>query len=78
VKIEFGDASVITHRDVTSYKPDLEIQRAMFLAELNKQRKARAGNDGPIDPPPVKEIVLKVGQSLKVMEVGADFIKLKL
>lgn len=75
VEITFADSNVITHKDVTSYKPDLEIQRSMFLAELAKQR---AEMTEPVEPPKGKDITLKVGQSLKVEEVGDGFIKLKI
>lgn len=72
VTIEFADANVITHRDVTSYKPDLEIQRAMFLAELKKQREEMQ----EVTPAPITETTIKKGQTLKVAEVGEGFIKL--
>jgi len=74
VEIRFEDANVITHKDVTSYKPDLEIQRAMFLTELKKQR----GENEVVVPTPITEIAIKKGQTLKVAEVGEDFIKLKI
>jgi len=76
VEITFADANVITHRDVTADKPNLEIQRAMFLAELNKQR-AEQGED-PVTPPKPKEVTLKVGQKVTIGEVGEDFIQLKI
>jgi len=74
VEIVFADSNVITHRDVTSYKPDLEIQRAMFLAELKRQREETE----VVIPSPINEIAIKKGQTLKVAEVGDDFIKLKI
>ena len=36
--ILYEDKNILTHRDIASYKPDLEIQRLMVLAELKKQR----------------------------------------
>lgn len=74
VKVVFDSSNVITHKDVTSYKPDLEIQRAMFLAELEKQRK----KTDVVVPPKAKEVVLKVGQQVTIEEVGDGFIKLKI
>ena len=47
-KVTFDGSNIITHKDVTDYKPDLEIQRAMVLAELKKQREAQ---EGPVEPP---------------------------
>lgn len=76
VEVKFDASNVITHRDVTAYKPDLEIQRAMFLAELDKQR-AELGGEEP-ETPVEKEVVLKVGQKVTIEEVGDGFIKLKI
>ena len=38
-RVEFGNHNIITHRDIKAGKPDLSIQRAMLVAELDKQRR---------------------------------------
>lgn len=62
VKIEFSDDSTITHKDIASYKPDLEIQRSMFLAELNKQR---SKTKPPVIVEP-EQLEIKDGESFTV------------
>jgi len=74
VEVIFDANNIITHRDVTSYKPDLEIQRAMFLAELAKHRAEMI----QVVEPEAKQVVLKVGQKVTIEEVGDGFIKLKI
>lgn len=72
-KITFGSHNIITHRDVTSYKPDLEIQRAMVIAELDKRREEQK----PL--PPVEEtVVLKKGTKLVVDSIEDGIIKIKI
>lgn len=77
VDIQFAGATTITHKDVTSYKPDLEIQRSMFLAELSKQRKLREEQEDPVEPPATDEIVIKAGDRLEVESIDGNIIKLK-
>jgi|TARA_R100001530_G_scaffold65668_1_gene46990 N-acetyl-anhydromuramyl-L-alanine amidase AmpD len=36
--ITFSGHNVLTHKDIASYKPDLEVQRAMFLSVLQQER----------------------------------------
>ena len=36
VEKEFTEDEILTHRDITSYKPNLELQRELFLAELRR------------------------------------------
>jgi len=43
IKIPLVKENIITHKDITSYKPDLALQRVMVLNELNKRRKEIAG-----------------------------------
>lgn len=60
---------VLTHRDIASYKPDLEKQRAMYLAELEKQR-----NIDPVPAPPTDQedvITLEFGEKY-VFYMDAD------
>ncbi len=70
VTIEFKDESTITHKDVASYKPDLELQRTMFLAELKKQR---AAGKPPVAETP-EELELKHGDSFTVEVKGKKVI----
>ena len=41
IEIQFGGANSCTHYDINTQKPYLEIQRAMVLAELSKQREKK-------------------------------------
>lgn len=53
IDYQFSSSTVLTHRDIDAGKPNLDIQRAMFLAELSKQRRAVSV---PTPPPPVEPI----------------------
>ena len=37
-RVTFTSSNIITHHDINSNKPNLELQRSMFIAELDKQR----------------------------------------
>lgn len=54
-KVTFGPDNTLTHRDITSYKPDLEKQRTMVLAELAKQRKAQKDQEQKDKAKQIKE-----------------------
>lgn len=56
------DSHIITHKDITSYKPDLEIHRAMFLAELQKQRELKKGSTVVEEK---SSLTLKLGQTYR-------------
>lgn len=36
--LTYKDTHILTHRDITSYKPNLEVQRLMVLSEIKKRR----------------------------------------
>ena len=42
-------AHILTHKDITSYKPNLEVHRAMFLSELQKQREIIEGSSTVVE-----------------------------
>lgn len=42
-------AHTLIHKDITSYKPDLEIHRLMYLSELQKQRELKKGQSNVIE-----------------------------
>lgn len=80
LKKQFGSGNIITHKDVTSYKPDLEKQRAMVVAELQKQRAAEVVPQPPKPPVEVAqpvarattEIVIENGGRLQVQRQGGS------
>ena len=59
--IQFGDHNIITHKDITSYKPNLEVQRMMLLTELEKQRKAKETPQVVSEiVEPIKEVIISI------------------
>ena len=88
IEIQFSGASSCTHKDISASKPDLEIQRAMVLAELQKQRAAKVVQPKPtptpeekteeVTPAPVThnrdavELILENGGRVVVERKGAD------
>ena len=66
---EFPDEHILTHKDITSYKPDLEIPRAMVLAELKKLRangnpEPLPGPDPVVDKEETKKEIIKLVKTL--------------
>jgi N-acetylmuramoyl-L-alanine amidase CwlA len=53
----FGGHNILTHKDITSYKTDLEVQRAMVVAELEKQRNAQTQPPAPVEP---KNVIISI------------------
>ncbi len=52
---KFGEHNILTHFDINNQKPNLEIQRAMVIAELDRQRKA-IESPVVITPEPVEPV----------------------
>lgn len=83
MKITVDNAHVLIHRDVTSYKPNLEIHRSMFLSELQKQRELKEGSStvveeraGEVVAPPA--LILELGKTYRpeLKDGKVIFIKL--
>lgn len=82
VEIEFSDINSCTHRDITSYKPNLEVQRNLVLAALKRQRAANVSPPtSPVQTPvpspaprPASELILESGDRLVVEKKGSDKI----
>ncbi len=51
---QFPNHHILTHKDITSYKPDIEIARAMVLTEIMKQRVAAATE---LSPAPIEPVI---------------------
>jgi hypothetical protein len=68
--IVFPDKHILTHKDVTSYKPDLQMQRSMVLSTLNSLR----GQNPPDPNPPAKKIILSEGDNVSGKVVGEKII----
>lgn len=71
---KFGDHNIITHQDITSYKPNLEKQRAMVVAELKKQR-YEIENPKPKPTKPTPELVEPGSEVIITIEQGGKTIK---
>jgi len=57
----FGNHNILIHKDIDSGKPDLELHRAMVVAELESQRNP---DIDPIEPPPIDPCLLKNGDKV--------------
>lgn len=61
------DHKIITHSDITSYKPNLDIARSMFLAELEKQRNVATLPTPSVQVLPMEsKTILVTGENLQV------------
>lgn len=75
---KFRGARILTHRDIASYKPDLEIQRAMILSELAKLDKPIVAPAEPVEEKPEQSMVqLEVGNRYEVLLNKEKFIDFK-
>lgn len=63
------NSHVLIHKDITSYKPDLEIHRLMYLSELQKQRELQIGNSTVVE----ERNEEKVESSGLVFELGKTY-----
>ena len=62
----FDENNIITHQDIASYKPNLEIQRAMVLAELEKQREAKENPQStPVPVEPESDVIISIEEGGK-------------
>ena len=63
LNVTYDPAHILTHKDIASYKPDLEIQRSMFLAVLDTERQGAT----PIPTPePEPTIILQKGEKATI------------
>lgn len=68
---------ILTHRDISNYKPNIEIPRMMYIAELNKQRALKkvpvtsepVKPTDPIKPPVVEEVYEIRGKNIIIKKV---------
>lgn len=81
--IKIISKNALIHKDIYSYKPDLEIQRAMVLAELDRQRGNDVGEAKPhVEAPKApklrerSELILNHGERLKV-EINGEKIHMR-
>ncbi len=63
------NAHTLIHKDITSYKPDLEIHRLMYLSELQKQRELKIGNSTVVEERSGEE----VESSVPILELGQTY-----
>lgn len=74
--VKFSSKHILTHRDIASYKPNLDIQKAMVLTELAKLRNPQPPVVPSIPAPPVDDkVFLNDGDRVKG-RVENDSIKL--
>ena len=77
LSIKIPNSRILTHKDIASYKPDLELQRIMTIVSINKLRTEREAAEVKPEPAPIKSVVvtepvlvdkltLKDGDTLKV------------
>ena len=85
MKQNIDNKHVITHKDITSYKPDLELHRIMYLAELQKQRELANGSStvvneraGEVVEFPESSYTLELGKSYRLELVGGKIVFIKL
>ena len=70
--IKIPNDRILTHKDIASYKPDLELQRIMTLSSIDKLRAGTTTAEEPEDivitPEPVlvNKLVFEHGDNLKV------------
>lgn len=72
----FKEEDIVTHRDITSYKPNLDLQREMVLAELRRVRlTGNTETEAPVSPQPVPDdtttedthvLTINSGQSITI------------
>lgn len=73
---KFGSHNIITHQDITSYKPNLEKQRAMIVGELQKQRIEKENpNPNPKPTTPTTVLVEPGSELIITIEQGGKTIK---
>ncbi len=65
---QFGNHNILTHFDIDNRKPNLEIQRAMILMELSKQRKEKPTTEKPAPVEPEKNIIISIGEGEKIQK----------
>ena len=73
----FADWQIITHRDIAIDKPNLDLMRAMVLAELRKLRAGEEPEPTPQPTPPSDASGLKVGETYRIEHKNGEvqFIK---
>jgi len=67
---QFGNQNILTHFDIDNRKPKIEIQRAMILMELSKQRKEKESPtvEKPASVEPEKNIIISMKEGEKTQK----------
>ena len=79
---KFDAHNIITHRDIASYKPDLEIQRSMVIMELARQRRIKENppqptpppTPAPVEPTPGSGIIISIEEAGQVRKYRGTLI----
>lgn len=75
--VKFTSKNIITHRDIADFKPDLEVQRAMFIAILEQQRHKTVLPEEELATEHQQEVIqLKNGESATI-KVKGNVVEIK-
>lgn len=74
IEIQFGNSNSCTHHDINVEKPNLEIQRAMVLAELLKQRAAKVVTPKPKTELPKSPIINETKIPAPIVKPATELI----
>ena len=71
---KFGEHNILTHQDITNYKPNLETQRTMIIVELLKQREEMK-NPSPVVVEPESNIIISIREGRMTKKYDCKLLK---
>lgn len=75
--VKFSSKNILTHRDVADFKPNLEVQRAMFIAVLEQERNKTTPPEEELPPEEPSSIITLKGLETANIKVKGGVVEIK-